>query len=117
MLFLLDQDVDVAVATMLRRHRHTCLTASGVGLMDGRDDDLTVWATEHDAALISTDKEFGRRRMKNAIGHHVWVRALDWEAAEVLEAHLDEVLPLLAGRVDVTVRVGREGIKSSSDWK
>jgi predicted nuclease of predicted toxin-antitoxin system len=63
--FLIDHDVDAAVGTMLRRRRHECWSASEVGLAAAADDLLTVWAYDHDAAVVSTDKEFGRRRMKN----------------------------------------------------
>lgn len=69
--FLLDHDVDAAVGRMLRRHGHECLTASQVGLAAATDDALTVWASEHRAVVVSTDREFSRRRMQNAIGHHV----------------------------------------------
>jgi predicted nuclease of predicted toxin-antitoxin system len=115
--FLLDQDVDVAVAVMLRHHGHECLTASVIGLMDAGDDDLAVWADEHKRVLISTDRQFGQRRMKNAVGHHVWIRSKDWEAAGVLETHLDAVLELVAGRDAVTIRVSKDGIEASSDWQ
>jgi predicted nuclease of predicted toxin-antitoxin system len=96
--FLLDHDVDAAVGRMLRHRGHECWTAGAAGLATAKDDDLTVWATEHAAALVSTDREFGQRRMKNAIGHHLWLKCLDWEASEVLAAHLDELLDLLNGR-------------------
>ena len=86
MRFLLDHDVDAAVGRMLRRHGHECLTASDVGLAAATDDTLTVWACEHGAVVVSTDREFSQRRMKNAIGHHVWLRCKDWEADAVLEA-------------------------------
>jgi hypothetical protein len=56
--------------------------------------------------------------MSNAIGHHVWLRCNDWEAAEALEAVLDEVLHLLTGRRDVTLRVSKEsGVDASSLWR
>jgi predicted nuclease of predicted toxin-antitoxin system len=115
--FLLDHDVDAAVGKMLRQRKHQCWTAGAAGLATATDDDLTVWATEHLAAVVSTDREFGRRRMKNAIGHHVWLRCLDWEAADVLDIYISGVIELLEGRVDVTVRVSKDaGIDASSNW-
>jgi len=101
---------------MLRRRGHECLTASQVGLAAASDDALTVWADKHDAAIISTDREFGRRRMNNAIGHHVWLRCPDWEADAVLQTHLDEVATLLETRSDLTVRVSKDGLTDSSAW-
>ena len=55
--------------------------------------------------------------MSNAIGHHVWLRCKDWEAGDVLEAHIDRVVQLLGGRVDVTLRVSKDiGVDASSEW-
>lgn len=60
MRFLLDHDVDAAVGKMLRHRGHECWTAGSAGLATAQDDDLTVWATEHVAAVVSTDREFGQ---------------------------------------------------------
>jgi predicted nuclease of predicted toxin-antitoxin system len=114
--FLLDHDVDAAVGRMLRRHGQECLTASQVGLAAATDDTLTVWACEHEAVVVSTDREFSQRRMKNAIGHHVWLRCKDWEADAVLEARLADVVSRLEARSDLTVRLSVDGLTDSSAW-
>jgi predicted nuclease of predicted toxin-antitoxin system len=114
--FLLDHDVDAAVGKMLRQSRHECWTAGQVGLAVAADDSLTIWATNHNAAVVSTDVEFGRRRMRNAIGLHVWLRCPDWEAREVLDGALEEVVARLATRTDLTIRVSRDGVADSGDW-
>ena len=101
---------------MLRQRGHQCWTAGSAGLARAKDDELTVWAAEHQAVVVSTDREFSQRRMQNAIGWHVWLRCSDWEAGEVLEAHLDEMLTLLTARKDLTVRVSKEGLSASSRW-
>jgi predicted nuclease of predicted toxin-antitoxin system len=115
-LFLLDHDVDAAVGRMLRQKGHGCHTASEVGLASARDDALTVWASQHSAVLVSTDKEFGQRRMKNAIGKHVWLRCLDWEASDVLAERLGELDDRLQVQADITVRVSKEGLTVSLEW-
>jgi len=114
--FLLDHDVDAAVGRMLRQHGHECWTAGSAGLARAKDDELTVWAAEHRAVVISTDAEFSQRRMRNAIGQHVWLRCSDWEANAVLADHLEEVLTLLEARNDLTIRVSKEGLSDSSEW-
>jgi predicted nuclease of predicted toxin-antitoxin system len=114
--FLIDQDVDAAVGQMLRRRGHECLTASQIGLSEAEDDDLGVWADQHEAALVSTDRQFGRRKMKNAIGRHVWLRCPDWEAEALLGEYLDEVVDRLHARADLTLRVSVTGIDESSAW-
>ena len=116
MRFLLDHDVDAAVGRMARERGHECWTAGSAGLARAKDDELTVWAAEHHAAVVSTDGEFSQRRMLNAIGWHVWLRCSDWEASEVLADHLVEVVTLLEARTDLTVRVSKEGLTDSSRW-
>lgn len=116
MRFLLDHDVDAAVGRMLRHRGHECWTAGSAGLARAKDDELTVWAVEHQAVLVSTDTEFSQRRMQNAIGRHVWLRCNDWEASEVLANQLDDVLNLLEARSDVTIRVSKDSLSDSSKW-
>jgi hypothetical protein len=102
---------------MLRQERHECWTASEVGLASAMDDELTVWAADRTAALVSTDAEFGRRRMRNATGSHVWLKCLDWEACDVLAKHLPDVVARLTSRPDITIRVSAEKLVDSSDWR
>lgn len=54
--------------------------------------------------------------MQNAIGHHVWLRCLDWEAAAVLDAQLVEVVTRIEARIDLTVRVSVDSLTDSSAW-
>lgn len=54
--------------------------------------------------------------MKNAIGHHVWLRCRDWEACDLLDSRLDEVLKRLESRADLTVQVSEAGITQSASW-
>jgi hypothetical protein len=56
---------------MLRQRGHECWTAGSAGLARAKDDELTVWAAEHQAVVVSTDGEFSQRRMQNAIGWHI----------------------------------------------
>jgi predicted nuclease of predicted toxin-antitoxin system len=115
--FLLDHDVDAAVGRMLRQRHHDCWTAAAVGLAAASDDALTVWASEHNAVVVSTDREFGQRRTRNAIGWHVWLHCADWEASTVLGAHLGDVVARLEDRGDLTLRVSKDGVTGSSDWQ
>jgi len=80
-----------------------------------RDDELTVWAAARQAVVVSTDDEFGLRRMRNAIGGHVWLSGADWEASEILADHLDEVLVGLASGTDLTVRVSGSGVERAAE--
>ena len=72
--FVCDHDVDVAVAMMLRKAGHEAWTAADAGLYRAGDDDLTVYADNKDAVLISHDTEFSQRRRRNVIGQAQDVR-------------------------------------------
>ena len=102
---------------MLRQGHHEYWTASAVGLAAASDDALTVWASGHNAVVVSTDQEFGQHRTRNAIGWHVWLHCADWEASTVLGTHLSEVVARLEARSDLTVRVSKDGVTGSSDWR
>jgi len=102
---------------MLRQQGHECWTASDVGLATAADDELTVWVASHKPVLVSSDAEFGRRRKRNATGHHVWLKCRDWDASSVLEQHLPDVIVRLATRTDLTVQVSPDSVSDSSDWR
>ena len=99
---------------MLRHRGHQCRAAGSAGLARARDDELTVWAADHQTVITSTDGESGQRRMQNAIGRHVRLRCSDWEGSEVLADHLNDVLTLPQARSDLTVRVPRESLSDPS---
>jgi predicted nuclease of predicted toxin-antitoxin system len=94
--FFLDHNIPVSVRTMLLDEHHECWTAAEAGLAaEEKDDNLSVYADAKQAALITFDREFSRRRIKNPIGRHIWLRCQPPRAALVLRAHLGEVLDLL----------------------
>jgi len=114
--FFLDNDVPASVGAMLRRNGHQCWTANDAGLADeAEDDNLTVYAAQHRAVLVTLDVEFMQRRRLNAIERHVRLRCTEPDAYEVLAGHLKEVLEYLE-RDHVTVTVSRDGVKADSDW-
>jgi predicted nuclease of predicted toxin-antitoxin system len=115
--FVCDHDVDVAVAMMLRKAGHEAWTAADAGLYRAGDDDLTVYADNKDAVLISHDTEFSQRRRRNVIGKHIWLRCSEWDAADLLRQHLPELLPLLRINRDLWIRVSADGLTLSFDWK
>jgi hypothetical protein len=53
-----DHDVDARVAARLRKLGHDAWTAAEAGLNRALDDDLTVYADNQRAVLVSHDSEF-----------------------------------------------------------
>jgi predicted nuclease of predicted toxin-antitoxin system len=114
--FFLDHNVPVSVRGMLVGLGHECWTASEAGLAaEGQDDVLSVYADSRQAALVTFDREFSRRRLKNPIGRHVWLHCSVLDAAAVLESHLGQVLDLLhREHVTIEVRQGRVFARSKA---
>ena len=117
MRFVLDHDVDIAVGEMLRRHHHECWAAANAGLQQDRDDDLTVYASDKRAVLVTHDREFSERRRRNAIGHHLWLDINEWEAADILQARLGDVCAFFEHVDDLTLRLTRAGLYSAHQWR
>jgi len=103
LLFLLDHDVDAAVAKVLRAAGHQCVRAAEVGLADAEDDDLSVFADEKGAVLLTHDREFSNRRRRNVFGKHVRLACHDFEAAAIVSQHLEEIVEKVTAREAVYV--------------
>ena len=117
MRFVCDQDVDIAVCAVFRRFGHDAWSISETGLFKGKDDDLTCYAADHGAVLVTHDKEFSQRRKRNVVGKHLWLRCPDLEAADLVAARHEEIVTLLQSRVDIWVRVSADRIDTSSAWE
>jgi predicted nuclease of predicted toxin-antitoxin system len=106
--FLLDNDVDIAVCALLKRNGHECWSAAAAGLAGddaAEDDDISVYADEKGAVVITHDREFSLRRRRNTFGRHVWLRCLEPMAVEVLADHLDELVRRLEEMAVVVIEV------------
>jgi len=116
--FLLDNDVAVTVRRVLLDAGHQCWTAAEANLHDAPDDALAVYAADRSAALVSHDAEFARRRRRNTIGQHVWLRCIEPQAPAVLSQHLTEVVEALGRMPDVVIEVRTDTlIVASPRWE
>ena len=114
--FICDHDVDAAVAATLRRLGHDAWTAANAGLSAASDDELTVYADDQSAALLTHDAEFSLRRRCNVVGKHVWIRCSEMDAAELIEERIEELVAALSIQKDVWVRLSAEGLSLSFAW-
>jgi predicted nuclease of predicted toxin-antitoxin system len=116
--FVCDQDVDARVAVVLRQRGHDAWTAGNAGLARAGDDALTVYSDDQDAVLITHDIEFSKRRRRNVVGRHVFLRCNEWDGPEVIACHLAEIVPVLERHRDIWVKLSL-GIEPewSFDWR
>ena len=117
MRFFCDNDVDSAVAAALREWGHEAWTAAEAGLAASLDDELTVYAQEHAAVLITHDREFSNRRKRNVVGKHVFMRCNEWDAADLLVEHLEVLVKILAASDDLWASVSKQGVNFSHEWR
>ena len=118
MRFLLDNDVDAAVRTVLTSSGHDCWTAHEAGLAGDNaadDDDVAIYAQVRDACVITHDREFSLRRIKNTSGRHVWLRCEQPDAANMVLRHPAAILDALSNRTDVVIEVHADR-RGPSTW-
>jgi hypothetical protein len=101
---------------MLRRRGHQCWAVPDAGLATAADDALTVYATDRRAVLVTHDREFSMRRIRNAVGRHLWLNCEQFYAEQLLGKHLDEVIRLLNSRQDCVVSVSPTRVELYERW-
>jgi predicted nuclease of predicted toxin-antitoxin system len=116
MRFFLDQNVDARVGAMLRAEGHHVWSAHDAGMSDNGDDELTVYAVDRRAVLVTHDREFSRRRRANVIGRRLWLDCPEPDASELLKAHLPNVVGQLRSGSDLFLRLSRAGMDTSRAW-
>lgn len=112
MRFVLDNDVDAGVCRELRRAGHECWTAADAGLA-GRvaadDDSVSVYAEDKNAVLITHDREFTSRRIRQTHGLHIRLTCAQPDGPQVIR----ERLPQIIGSFDEgpVLVVGADGLR------
>ena len=95
----LDNDVDHAVASLLRSLGDDVVAASGVGLggaVPAADDEGTVYATNRGMVGVTHDREFTARRKRHTIGLHVRLMCAQPDAVAVLRERHAELRDVLS---------------------
>ena len=98
MRFLLDNDVDHAVASLLRSLGHDVVAASEVGLggaVPAADDEVTVHAIDRGMVVVTHDREFTARRKRHTIGLHVRLMCAQPDAVDVFRERYGELLDVV----------------------
>jgi predicted nuclease of predicted toxin-antitoxin system len=116
--FVLDHDVDVRVGAVLRQAGHECWP-SAAGLAASADDDaVAVYADDRRAVLVTHDRAFTRRRMKNTIGRHVRLDCEQPDAVALIGVHLGKLVAALEHAHDVVIVVSAAGVtRHAGQWE
>lgn len=109
MRFFLDQNVDARVRHFFVTQGHDCWTADDSGLATEADPNLTIYAADHKAVLVTHDKAFSHRSRAHVVGRHIYLRCNEFDAVRVLEMRLADVQPILERHPDIFVTVSLEG--------
>lgn len=116
MRFVLDQDVDAALVGVLVAAGHEAWTVAAAGIPDAADDDVSVYAAQKDAVVITHDVEFSARRRRNPHGRHVQLGCPEPDAVEVVGARIVELVSAIQPFADIFVYVSKDGIKTHLLW-
>lgn len=116
MRFLLDHDVDARLARVFKERGHNCWTAAEANLAVASDDELTAYADDRGAVLVTHDVPFSQRRARNPIGKHLQLRCEEPDVAELLIRHFDAVIRSLQMAEHVFVKLSTDGCSSATKW-
>jgi predicted nuclease of predicted toxin-antitoxin system len=114
--FVLDQNVDARLGRVFRTHGHECWPVGRANLALAADDELTAYAYDKDAVMVTHDVEFSQRRARNAIGKHLQLRCEEPDAVELVTLHFDAIIANLKSGEHVFVQVSADGCTRSMRW-
>jgi predicted nuclease of predicted toxin-antitoxin system len=107
---VLDNDVDAGVVRVFVKAGHVCWRGAEAGVTT-EDDDLSVYAENQEAVVVTHDREFTERRKRNTFGKHVRLKCLQPDACDVLKARMDELVALLNQHDELVIEVTSSQLK------
>lgn len=111
--FVLEDDVDERVASVIRDAGHVVSLAkeAGLGGPDApTDEEVSVSADDRRLVVVAHDRDFAERRKRATIGWHLRLTCEQPDAPDVLRVHLERVVGLRDGTQLCVVEVGRERV-------
>jgi predicted nuclease of predicted toxin-antitoxin system len=109
--FVLDNNVDARVRRVFVDAGHDCWRAAEAGLAQVVDDEVSVYADNMDAVLVTHDKEFTERRKKNTFGKHVRLTCQEPDACDVLRLQMTELIDVLEQHEELVVEVSSTQVR------
>lgn len=117
MRFVIDHDVDVAVCQVLTDAGHDCWRAPDGLALDGVDDEISVYADDKRAVVVTHDRVFTDIRKKATFGQHVRLACKHPHAARVMRDRLPELLDKLAAGTGVYTVSASRVVRHPPQWK
>lgn len=114
--FVLDHNIDVAAAKVLRDRGWWAHTLNELGNFDVSDETVAIVAHERDAVAVTADVEFTAWRRRRLVGKHVFMRCPDHEVAEVIDRHIDDAVGALEHNAHILVRISRDNVTMYYAW-
>ncbi|MCH1867007.1 DUF5615 family PIN-like protein [Nocardioides sp. CFH 31398] len=105
MRFFLDQNVDARLRGKLVNAGHVAWTADDAGLSAESDPDLSIYAHDRSAVLVTHDREFSQRVRKRVVGHHIWLHCDELEGPALMTHHLEDAVLILQRHPDLFIEM------------
>jgi len=107
--FYIDEDIDhrIVRAALLRMGHELWSTKQAARTGDS-DASQLAYAIDHDAVVITHNRDFTRPHRDRPIGRVILLRCLQPQAAAALEQVLDGLVPMLERTSDVYVEVKQD---------
>lgn len=116
MRFLLDEDVDAQVVSVLVKQGHQTWTVPQASLSAVTDEVVAVYGHQRGAVVVTHDREFSRWRRKRCVGQHLYLRCEEPDAEALLEKHLPDLVPVFERYTDVFAELSPGGLWFAWDW-
>jgi predicted nuclease of predicted toxin-antitoxin system len=111
--FVLDEDLDARIVRAIESVQsgsHQCWTVPNAGLNSANDDDVSVYAHDRKAVLISHDQALIHRRQISNFGLLIWLKCDEPDGVAIIKKHLPEIIRLLNRRQNMILKVTALGV-------
>ena len=86
------------------------------GIPDAADDDISVYAAEKNAVVVTHDDGFSARRRRNPHGRHVQLGCTEPDAIEVVTNYLPQLVEAIEPFDDIFVYLSKAGLATHLKW-
>lgn len=112
MRFLIDECVDARLVGILHRRGHEAFTVPNLNQSSAEDDDVSVYADDRGAVLVTDDRELITRRRAHLFVNVLDLRGPKTAAVALVHNRIDEIVEVFeAAREPVVVAASVKGVR------